>query len=153
MTMQQPSTAARVFNLADVEQDIAAALKDRQPLRAPEPVDYAPPAVRAPMPDYAVHRDGVNEVGKLSAEAVVREYEAAAKEVEAMGTELKGRIEKLEATKADAVLVLDEIKEVAARYRDAGKGVFLQIEDCALMTAEVRATCGALKAKIAGPSS
>jgi hypothetical protein len=151
--MQQQSTAARVFNLVDVEEDIAAALKDRPPLRDPQPVDYAPPAVRAPMPGYVEHRDGVNEVGKLSAEAVVREYEAAASEVEAMGNELKGRIEKLEATKAEAVAALGEIKETAARYRDEGKRVFLQIEDCSLMTAEVRATCDALKLKIAGPSS
>ena len=42
------------------------------------------------MPDYVEHRNGVNEVGKLSAEAVVREYEAAVKEIEALGTELAG---------------------------------------------------------------
>lgn len=151
--MNQQSTAARVFNLVDVEQDIAAALKDAPPLRDPEPVDYAPPSVRSPMPGYVEHRDGVNAVGKLSAEAVVREYESAAKEVEAMGAELKDRLDKLETMKVEAMTALDNVKETAARYRDEGKRVFLQIEDCALMTAEVRATCDALKTKIAGPSS
>lgn len=151
--MQQQSTAARVFNLIDVEQDIAAALKDSPPLRAPQPVDYAPPAVRAPMPDYAVHRDGVNEIGKLSAEAAVKEYEAAAKEIEAMGTELMDAAKRCEIMTASVHEAIAEVKETAARYRDAGKAMFLQIEDCALMTAEVRATCDALKLKIAGPSS
>jgi hypothetical protein len=135
----------------DVEADIIETVRANPPARIQRVIDYAPPAIRSPMPDYAVHRDGVGEVGKLSAEAVVREYEAAAKEVEAMGEELRGRLEKLETTKAEAIAALDEIKETAARYRDEGKRVFLQIEDCSLMTAEVRRTCDELKTKIAGP--
>ena len=46
------------------------------------------PAIRAAtlpseaMPDYVEHEEGVTRVGALSAEAVVRDYEAAAKEIE-----------------------------------------------------------------------
>lgn len=144
--MRTGSTAARVFNITEVEADIEAALALAPAVRR------LPPPVPGPMPEYAVHREGVNEVGKLSAEAVVREYESAAKEVEAMGEELKTRLDKLEASKVEAVAALEEIKETAARYRDEGKRIFLQIEDCALMTAEVRSTCDALKTKIAGPA-
>lgn len=150
---REQSTSARVFDLIKVEADINEALQRSAPLRPQQAVDFAPPAVRAPMPDYVEHRDNVNEVGRLSAEAVVKEYENAAREIELMGDELKGRIEKLESTKADAMVVLDEVKETAAKYRDEGKRIFLQIEDCALMTSEVRATCDTLKQKIAGPSS
>jgi len=50
----------------------------------------------SPMPDYVEHRNGVNEVGKLSAEAVVREYEAAVNEIEALGTELQEAANKCE---------------------------------------------------------
>lgn len=116
---------------------------------------YAPSVrqLMPPLPDYVEHRDGVNAVGKLSAEAVVREYEAAAKEIEAMGEELKARLDKLEQAKNEAMSVISEIKETAASYRDAGKRIFLQIEDVTMMTSEVRTTCGELKAKIAGPSS
>ena len=149
--MQPQSTAARAFNVIDLEADIAETVALNPPVRLQRPVDYAPPAIRSPMPEYVVHRDGVGEVGKLSAEAVVREYEAAAKEVEAMGEELRSRLEKLETTKVEAIAALEEIKETAARYRDEGKRVFLQIEDCSLMTAEVRRTCDELKTKIAGP--
>lgn len=153
---RQQSTAERTFRLIDVQQDIEETLRNAEVLRPPQHEDYAPLAVRAPtvpMPTYVEHRDGVSQVGKLTAEAVVREYEAAAKEIDAMGTELKSRVEKLEAMKAEAVVVMDEIKETAARYRDEGKRIFLQIEDCALMTDEVRRACNDLKAKIAGPVS
>jgi hypothetical protein len=39
----------------------------------------------------------------------------------------------------------------AARYRAEAKRIFLQIENCTLMTAEVRKTCTELKEKIATP--
>ena len=39
-------------------------------------------------PTMSGHRDGATEIGRLSAEAVVREYEAAAKDIEALGVEL-----------------------------------------------------------------
>jgi hypothetical protein len=145
------STAAKGFTLIDVEQDIADVLKDSPPLRDHEPADYAPPAVR--MPDYAVHRNGVNEVGRLSAEAVVREYEAAAKEIEAMGAELMDAAKRCEAMTAGVHTAIAEMRETAARFREEGKRIFLQIEDCALMTAEVRSTCDALKGKIGGPAA
>lgn len=103
----------------------------------------------SPMPDYVEHRNGVNEVGKLSAEAVVLEYEAAVKEIEALGTELQEAAKKCEAMVADVHSVVGEIKEFAARYRDQGKRYFLQIEAVSLMTTEVRETCETLKKKIA----
>ncbi|MGY3698158.1 hypothetical protein ACVIGA_008238 [Bradyrhizobium sp. USDA 3240] len=103
----------------------------------------------SPMPDYVEHRNGVNEVGKLSAEAVVREYEAAVKEIEALGSELQAAAKNCEAMVAGVHEMIAEIKEFAAGYRDQGKRFFLQIEAVSLMTTEVRNTCEALKKKIA----
>jgi hypothetical protein len=45
------------------------------------------------------------------------------------------------------------MKETATRYRAEAKRIFLQIEDCSLMTAEVRKTCNELKEKIAAPAT
>ena len=101
------------------------------------------------MPDYVEHRDGATEIGKLSAEGVVREYEAAAKEIEAMGAELTDLAKHCEATTRDALAVIEELKETAGRYRGEAKRVFLQIENCSLLMAEVRKTCAELKEKIA----
>src|SRR5258705_8941926 len=107
------------------------------------------PLPKGPMPDYVEHKEGVNQVGKLSAEAVVREYDAAVKEIESLGAELIEAAKKCEATVAGVHSVVNEIKELAANYRDQGKRYFLQIEECSLMTSEVRTVCEALKKKIA----
>ena len=107
------------------------------------------PLPKGPMPDYVEHKDGVNQVGKLSAEAVVREYDAAVKEIEALGAELADAARKCEAMVAGVHATVSEIKELAANYREEGKRYFLQIEECSLMTSEVRTVCEALKKKIA----
>ena len=146
------STVERVVAVTDLEREIEAEFRNRPPVREPRPVNFAPPRVRAPalsMPDYVEHRDGATEIGKLSAEAVVREYESAAKDIEAMGAELIERVKQCEAMTRDALAVTEEMKETAARYREEAKRIFLQIENCTLMTAEVRKTCTELKEKIA----
>jgi hypothetical protein len=102
--------------------------------------------------DYVEHRDGTTEIGKLSAEAVVREYEAAAKDIEAMGAELVERVKQCEAMTRDALEVTGELKEIAALYREEAKRIFVQIENCSLVMAEVRNTCTELQEKIAAPA-
>jgi predicted nucleic acid-binding Zn-ribbon protein len=82
----------------------------------------------------------------------VREYEAAAKEIEAMGAELIERVKQCEAMTRDALAVTGEMKETAARYREEAKRVFLEIEICSQVTAEVRKTCTELKERIASPA-
>jgi hypothetical protein len=145
-----------IFSTINLEREIEAEIRNRPPVRDGHPADFAPPSVRAPalsMPDYVEHRDGATEIGKLSAEAVVREYESAAKEIEAMGAELIERVRQCEAMVRDALAVTEEMKETAARYRVEAKRVFLEIEDCSLVTAEVRKTCNALIEKIAMDST
>jgi len=107
------------------------------------------PLPKGPMPDYVEHKEGVNQVGKLTAEAVVREYDAAVKEIEALGAELTAAAKKCEAMVAGVHSMVNEIKELAANYREEGKRYFLQIEECSLTTSEVRTVCEALKKKIA----
>jgi hypothetical protein len=147
------STIGRV--LTDMEREIEAEVRNRPPVHEPRPGNLAP-TVGAPalaMPDYVEHREGATEIGKLSAEAVVREYEAAAKEIEAMGAELIERVKQCEAMTRDALDVTEELKDTAERYREEAKRVFLQIENCSLVTAEVRKTCTELKEKIAVPAA
>jgi len=148
--------AGQVFNVVDMEREIEEQVRNSPPIRDQRPVNFAPPRVRAPalsIPDYVEHREGATEIGKLSAEAVVREYEAAAKDIEAMGAELIERVKQCEAMIRDALAVTEEMKETAARYREEAKRIFLQIENVTLMTAEVRKTCSELKEKIAAPAT
>ena len=55
-----------------------------------------------------------------------------------MGVELIERVKQCEDMTRDALAVIDEMKETAARYRTEAKRIFLEIEDCSLVTAEVR---------------
>jgi hypothetical protein len=132
-----------------MEREIEAEVRNRPPAHEPRALT---PRVGSPdiaMPDYVEHRDGATEIGKLSAEGVVREYEAAAKEIEAMGGELTELVRQCETTARNALTVIDELKETAGRYREEAKRVFFQIENCSLVLAEVRKTCAELKGKIA----
>jgi len=147
------STGGRVFNVVDLEREIEAQVRNTVSFREQRP-NITPARTQTPilsMPEYVEHRDGASEIGRLSAEAVVREYEAAAKEIEAMGAELIERVKQCEAMTRDALAATDEMKETAKRYREEAKRIFLQIEDCSLMTAEVRKTCSQLKERIATP--
>jgi len=138
--------------ITDMDREIQAELRHRPPLHETRSTRLDPPTMTAPslaaMPDYVAHRDGATEIGKLSAEAVVREYEATAKEIESMGAELLDRVKQCETMTRDALAVTDELKEVAARYREEAKRVFEHIESCSLVVAEARKTCTDLKDRI-----
>jgi hypothetical protein len=115
-------------------------------------VGLTPPTVAAPslaMPDYVAHRDGATEIGKLSAEAVVREFEATAEEIEAMGTELIEHVKRCEARILDTFAVTRELEDVAAHYREEARRIFLEIENCSRLTVEVSKTCAELMEKLA----
>src|SRR4051812_35702918 len=156
--MVQP-TNGQVFNVIALEREIESEVRNRPPVRDPRPLTYAPARLRAPLPtaepleipDYVQHREGATEIGKLSAEAIVREYEAAAKDIEAMGAELIERVKQCEMMTQEALEVTKEMKETAARYREQAKRIFVHIEECSLITAEVRKTCTELKGRIAAP--
>jgi hypothetical protein len=148
------STAGRVFNGTDLEGQIEAEVRKTVSIREARGANAAPETARAPtlaMPEYVQHRPGATEIGKLSAEGVVREYEAAAKDIEAMGAELIERVKQCETMTREALAATKEMKETAARYREQAKRIFLQIEECSLITAEVRKTCTELKERIAAP--
>lgn len=148
------STAVKVFDRNEVNLSIADQLEKDIATVAPRPPalpgdeisSYAPPANRmVPLPDYVTHLDGVSEIGKLSAEAVIREYEAAAREIEAMGQETAKRCEAITASVAG---MLEDVKATAAHFRKEAKRIFNDIESCSIITEEVRTTCDALKKKI-----
>jgi len=141
--------------LTDLDREIAAAVRTTASVEGSEGHDVTPPRIISPdlaMPEYVEHRDGATEIGKLSAEAVVREFEAAAKEIETMGAELLARVKQCEAMTHDAFAVTEELKATAARYREEAKRIFLQIESCSLVVAQVRTACTDLRDKIAMPA-
>jgi hypothetical protein len=146
---------SRIENdLSEVVREVRTATLNRTLVNEPRFAHHAAPAITAShdaMPDYVEHRDGTTEIGKLSAEAVVREYEAAVKEIESMGGGLIERAKQCEETTRNALAVTAELNEVAARYRAEAKRIFEQIESCSMVVAEARNICSELKDKIAAP--
>jgi len=100
------------------------------------------------LPDYVEHQEGVSRVGALSAEAVVRDYETAAREIESMGSELIEAAKKCEAMTADVHNAIAYMRDTAAAYREEAKKIFKRIEDCAVFTQDVRKTCEEVKRRM-----
>jgi len=128
----------KAVDLAKLEADVTAAL----------PIKGTPPVHSEPMPEYVEHLDGVSRVGALTAEAVVRDYESAAKEIEAMGAELISAAKKCEAMTADVHNAIAFMRDTAEAYRQEGKKIFKRIEECALFTEDVRKTCETVKRRM-----
>ena len=147
--MVRPTTRS---SLTDLEREIRAEVRNMPTIHEPHPSSLPAPTIAAPglaMPEYVEHREGATEIGRLSAEAVVREYEATAKEIESMGGEVIERVRECETLTRNALAVIEELNEIAARYREEAKRVFDHIEDCSLVVAEARKTCTELRDKIA----
>jgi DNA anti-recombination protein RmuC len=81
----------------------------------------------------------------VTAEAVMRDYESTAREIEAMGAELISAVKKWEAMTTD---VRNTIRDTAEAYRQEGKKIFEQIEECALFNEDVRKTCEDVKRRM-----
>lgn len=115
-----------------------------------QPVELVPRTFLAPpVPEYVSHREDVSEIGKLSAEAIVKEYEETAKEIETMGDVVREMVQRCDQLTSNASAMLKDIKATAARYRKEGKRMFTEIESCSSATEEVRRMCGSFRDKIA----
>ena len=122
-------------NLAQLEADIANACSGSS-------------LASIALPDYVEYQPGVSRAGALSAEAVVRDYETAAREIESMGAELIDAAKKCEAMTTEVHDAIAFMRDTAAAYREEAKKVFKRIEDGALFTQDVRKTCEEVKRRM-----
>jgi hypothetical protein len=151
--MAQSATADRSFGLSDVEHGIAEALARNTP-RDHRPIDFAPPAVRMqspPMPAYVEHHANVDQIGKLSAEAVIAQYEGAVKALEEMGETLIDCVKRAEKMAGECKAAIAYVEDTAQKYREEAKLIFDRIEQASVMTAEVRSVCEEMRKKIEHP--
>jgi len=122
-------------NLAQLEADIAKACSGSS-------------LASIALPYYVEHQPDVSRAGALSAEAVVRDYETAAREIESMGAELIDAAKKCEAMTTEVHDAIAFMRDTAAAYREEAKKVFKRIEDSALFTQDVRKTCEEVKRRM-----
>jgi signal transduction protein with GAF and PtsI domain len=150
--MRVQTGAVKHFDANRLEGEVRDAVQQHHPhIQA---LDFAPRTTLAPpVPDYVSHRDDVSEIGKLSAEAIVKEYEETAKEIETMGDVVREMVQRCEQLTASASAMLKDIKTTAARYRKEGKRMFTEIESCSSATDEVRRLCGTFRDKLAARES
>jgi hypothetical protein len=147
--MGQSTTNGKALELADVEQDIAQALAESAPLRDHRANGLAPKArtPSSPVPPYAHHAE-VDQVGKLSAESVIAQYESAVKALEAMGTTLIDCVKRAEKMAAGCKDAIAYVQDTAQKYREEAKLIFDRIEQASAMTAEVRSVCDEMRRKM-----
>ena len=146
--MRVQSAVVKPFDVNRLEDEVREAAHQNPP--HVQALDRAPRITSAPpVPDYVSHRDDVSEIGKLSAEAIVKEYEETAKEIETMGEVVREMVQRCEQLSSSASSMLKDIKATATRYRKEGKRMFTEIESCLSATDEVRRMCEAFRDKIA----
>ena len=146
--MRGQTGAVKQFDAVRLEGEVREAVQQGHPYI--HALDVVPRTNLAPpVPEYVSHRDDVSEIGKLSAEAIVKEYEETAKEIEAMGEVVREMVRRCEQLSNSASGMLRDIKATAARYRKEGKRMFTEIESCSSATDEVRRLCEAFRDKIA----
>ena len=135
------------LDVGQLEGDIHEAVQQRSPhIQA---VEAGPRPAKPQLPDYVSHREDTSEIGKLSAEAIAREYEVTAKEIEAMGEVVRDMVQRCEQLTTSASSMLKDIKATATRYRQEGKRIFDEIESCSGAADEVRKLCEAFRDRIA----
>jgi hypothetical protein len=145
--MRTQSAVVKPFDAGRLEDEVRDAVHQNRPYV--QASDHVPRTVLAPpVPEYVSHRDDVSEIGKLSAEAIVKEYEETAKEIEAMGDVVREMVKRCDQLSGSATSMLKDIKATAARYRKEGKRMFTEIEACASATDEVRRLCENFRDKI-----
>lgn len=100
------------------------------------------------LPPYVNHNPVVDAIGQLSAEAIVQQYEEAAKAFEAMGADLIDCAKKAEKMAADVKFAIEFVAETAQAYRNEAKIVFERIEAASLLTSQVKEVCEEMRKKI-----
>jgi hypothetical protein len=106
----------------------------------------------------AIHADTplqipAESLGRLSAEAVQKQYEVAAQEVTKMGIVIKERIQALEQCLQECDNDLKVIGEMSQAIVDKGTHVAAEIEQTNAVAADIRAACADFQKKIVGGKS
>jgi hypothetical protein len=88
------------------------------------------------------------DIGKLSAEAVLKQYEQTAKDVENLGVTVKEWIAKLEGVLKDCNDDLKLISDAAKHVRDKGDAIHAVIDQASAVSKTIRDTCADFTSKV-----
>jgi hypothetical protein len=133
------SEVFNVNNIDDLEDQIGELISQEVPRRPLQ--DYTPPTeLTALVPPI--------DIGTVTAEAVMTQYEAAAKTIEGMKAPLQEWTKECQTALADLQAAMTYIDETAKRFREIGEQTHQRIQKSSVALAEVRKICDEIRAKI-----
>lgn len=108
-----------------------------------------------PLPEYVKHAPDIDDVGRLTSEALIMSYEASASRLEEMGKTLteemkhcqrqtQAMVQECERVVKETEDVVAQCKSAAEVYRAQAKEMFEQIQRRALVADKVRKTCATM---------
>lgn len=122
-----------VFDASTLEDDVVEAFQNSRAVER-----FAPP----PPPPT------VNDIGNVTAEAVMAQYDAASKTILEMKTPMQEWSSQCQTALADLEAAMKYIEETAARFREIGQSTHDRIQKSSVAITEVRQTCDDIRAKI-----
>jgi hypothetical protein len=138
-----------VFDVASLEAEIGEAMHS---IERDAPSQEWPPAGRVGGSASGLpHTPAtVAEIGKVTAEAVMTQYEAAAKTIAEMKKPIEEWVAQCERALADLKAAMQYIEETATKFRTMGQETHDKIQRSSAAITEVRQTCDTIREKI-GP--
>jgi uncharacterized coiled-coil DUF342 family protein len=112
--------------------------------RAVAELDHLEREISRPRP-IAPKSPQIDELGRMSAEAVLAQYEATAQEVEKMGDTIKDSVKKLGQSMIECDNDMKVVLETAAAIREKGKHNEALIARISDMSKVIREACAAFK--------
>lgn len=138
MTNPTPLPVRRATSLDDLEHAISSGAQAiREGARLP-----------ATTPIMSTRMHELDDLGRMSAEAVLTQYEATAKEIESMGDLVKDMVKKLGASLIECDQDMKHVAETAAAIREKGKHSQALIEQVSALSTALRNSCVDFKKKM-----
>ena len=141
------------IRMNDLTASVEEALRSEPPASDDhELIRFAPPATRntlPPLPSYVEHRDDIDLIGKAASQAVVMQYDAAMRALEAMSKEMIECVKQAQQMAERALETAKFVTETCDAYKEESKLIFTRIEHASALTAEVRKVCEEMRQKIA----
>jgi len=103
---------------------------------------------RAFIDPKKVAGSNLDDLGRMSAEAVLTQYEAAAISVEDMGTSVKEMVKKLGEALIECATDMKHLNETAVEIREKGKHYEAVIGRVSALSKSIRETCVELKKQL-----
>jgi methyl-accepting chemotaxis protein len=125
--------------------------RNRAPQEHVEQLDQLERTLRSTATSTARNVEtSLDQLGKMSSEAVLKQYEAAAEAVEDMGRTVREMVKRLGEAMIECDTDMKHVIETAHAIREKGKHTEALIEQVAALSKAIRETCDDFQKKVTG---